>query len=222
MDAESNIGAVLTGDLIGFSMLAGDAADRVGPLIRRLTTDLAEVEVGGAPSVTVWLDLYRGDAWQAVVSPAAAAWRVALYARAVMRSELEETDTRVSIGIGRIDEVGEDRPSHGRGEAFTRSGRGLDGLSNRSMTFDAGPGGDTAAWDAAAAVTDSLIERTWTEKRSRAITGVLRGWTQQRTAGLWEPYIAQASVSGLLSDAGWNGIKHAMQSFERRWSRSDR
>jgi len=54
-------------------------------------------------------------------------------------------DTRLSIGIGSVDFVAENRISDFRGLAFTLSGRGLDGMKHAHPAFD-GSFGESDDW----------------------------------------------------------------------------
>jgi hypothetical protein len=198
---------VLTGDLVASSDRSAADLARARRLIERIGPDLRRhVE----PTADITSDWYRGDGWELAVRPGWLSLRAGLYARALLRGCLDGADTRVSIGVGLVDD-----PSRG---AFIRSGRGLDALGRRMrMGFDADIGDEAGAWNAAMGVVDELIEERWTPKRSAAVVGALRGWTQARTGRLVRPRVSQATIGEHLDRAGWAGMKRMLVAFEDRW-----
>jgi hypothetical protein len=82
-------------------------------------------------------ELYRGDGFQILLPDPKEAMRIAVAVRAALRSfqcdrkrRDEIPDARISIGLGRV-ELTRGSLSMSRGDAFERSGRGLDGMKAR-------------------------------------------------------------------------------------------
>ncbi len=124
--------AVLTGDLVKSTKLSAEELERV-----------RDVAVGAARTVRAWkpglidhdLEFFRGDSWQLLLVAPALALRTAVFLRAVLRSAVN-VDTRIAIGLGRVDAIDASRISLSTGEAFTLSGRALDQLpASRRMTI---------------------------------------------------------------------------------------
>src|SRR4051794_31907391 len=62
-------------------------------------------------------EIYRGDSFQCVVKTPATTLKLAVLARAIMRTHSDNTDLRIAIGIGVADGL-TDRAGTSDGEAF--------------------------------------------------------------------------------------------------------
>lgn len=125
--------AVLTGDLVASTrMEEAFLEDWPWPIerVRGLFLDR------GVEELFRW-ELYRGDGFQVYLQDPVHAMRVAIAIRAAIRSWPRERkrvekipDGRISIGLGDTGPAAETLSSS-RGEAFERSGRGLDGMKKK-------------------------------------------------------------------------------------------
>ena len=124
--------AVLTGDIVGSRRLTTDEWQSLAQVIDRLSVDLSHW-----PEVPLPLARFRGDGWQLLVSDPRQALRVALYIRATLRAEVDarQLDTRVAIGVGRIDPLPGARVSEGTGPAYWRSGTAEDKKGWQRLRF---------------------------------------------------------------------------------------
>jgi len=86
------------------------------------------------------------------------------------------------------------------------------------MTFEY-PDDEEASLSAALDIIVHLIDALavdWTEKQAQAISGALRGWTQEKIAKLWwENPITQQAVAQHLDRASWYAVENALAFFEK-------
>lgn len=218
--------AVLTGDLVDWSRLPVDVRTSSIGHIRAAAEALDEIWPG---IVVGALDTFRGDGWQLVLGEPGRSLRASVFMRAALRMESPTTntlDTRVSIGIGRVESMVPERISESFGEAFSLSGRGLDALSGVRLAVAVEDGlVPRCDWvgQAVAPVLDSVIQG-WTAVESRAVYGALRGWTQQEAADWWagrhpdnRPTTRQA-VADSLGRASWSAVDGTLMYVEARLS----
>src|SRR5690606_24232476 len=58
----------------------------------------------------------------------------------------------------------------------------------------------TPSWDLVYEILDAVATR-WSDRQGLAITGALRGWTQDETGKLWHPPVEQPTVNRSLKSA---------------------
>ena len=216
-DDKSKLYAVLTGDVIASSKIYDEKGESVAAILQRVFT----ASIGDyARDVHGEIDVFRGDSWQVLLSNPVYSLRIALLFRAGLRSE--NIDTRVAIGIGTVDHISEDRVSSGVGEAFTRSGEGLDRLGRRtrrafpsrmhiSLSVDETMG---EMLGAIVCLVDS-IATGWSTKQALAVRGALWGHTQERIAASWSlGEIAQQTIGEFLNRAGWPAVSTGIDAVE--------
>ena len=123
--------AVLTGDIIASSGMSAETLSGV----RAGLQEAAEVFCNGYKSSVearmdraADIDMYRGDGWQLLLTEQALALRLALFLRATLRAK-HGADTRIAIAVGGCDEINGEKLSLSVGEAFTLSGRALEGMT---------------------------------------------------------------------------------------------
>jgi len=210
--------AVITGDVVRSGKLSEDARRR----LHRAMRDAGEgLQKAFPQAVPLPPDIYRGDAWQALVVIPARALRAGLFFRARLRTRMgaHRTDCRLAIALGRVDFLPDDRISQADGPAFRQSGRLMETMPRQHrMAFSFS--GENPPADAAAALAvvvqlvDALAMR-WSEKQALAVTGALRGWTQETIAKkCWPTPISQQAVAQHLERAGWNALEKALEYFE--------
>lgn len=210
--------AVITGDVVGST--APEAPER-STLLRALN-GLTEVlrETFGAETVPRPVDVYGGDTWQVLLTRPSCALRAALLVRSTLRGHVEvdaytPIDTRLFVARGSVDTLSEGRLSESDGEAFRVSGRGLQHLGDRRMAFGNTTRSHLGDWDVVFRLLDAIASE-WTPRQSRTVSGALRGWRQERIAGLWSPPVSQPTVAGHLRAAHWDAIESAVVAFEER------
>lgn len=215
--------AVVTGDVIDSSSLAADQRKLLPGELHRIGDEL--VALLGADRVSP-LAVFGGDSWQVLVNAPADALKAALYVRASLLASRLDVDTRLAIGIGTVDFVGESI-EESDGEAFRLSGRALKGLATeqRTMAFSHPDQRVSAPWDAVCLLLDTLIRSKWTAVRAReelggaspralAIVGSLRGWPASRSAAeLWPHPVTPQAVGDNLNRAHWADIERVLKAY---------
>lgn len=164
------------------------------------------------------IDLYRGDSWQMIVDDPREASAAMVLIRAELMAWHDGLDTRTVAGIGTITDSGNGRVSTGYGEAFTLSGRGLDGLpKDRRMALRAASLETPLLQllDASVFLLDRIVSE-WTQAQARAVSGALRGWSQDEIGSRWqEGPISQQAVAQHLRRASWNAVQEWLTAFGR-------
>jgi hypothetical protein len=181
--------AVLTGDLVKSSSLSPEQSFQAMERIRELTRDFAELHPG---STVGKVDTFRHDSWQWLLADPALSLRAALFIRAGLRAFSKtkvEIDTRIAIGIGTIESISEQQISDSRGTAFTLSGRALDHMKNARLAYVEEEKATAKKSAMAAGIVPLLdcIVTKWTATQALAVSGALRGRTQEQTAENWSP-----------------------------------
>ena len=184
----AEIYAVLTGDLVKSSELSAEELDEVRSSFLSAADEARKWKRGlikGKP------EFFRGDAWQMVVADPAWALRVGLFLRATTIG-FHKVDTRLVIAMGTVEKINTRRISLSTGEAFKRSGEGLDGLGKKThMAILLPPeSGFFAGWmNVVAKLTDSLV-KSWTKRQAEIVRLALlpEGLTQQEIAERVELY----------------------------------
>ena len=214
---KSRLYAVLTGDVVASKKVFDEKRESVAAILQRVFPESISKY---AHNVHGEIDVFRGDSWQVLLSNPVHSLRVALLFRAGLISE--GIDTRVSIGIGTVDHVPEGRISSGVGEAFTRSGGGLDRLGRRtkmahpnrmhvSLSVDETIG---EMLGAIVRLIDS-IATGWSTKQALAVRGALLGLSQEEIAASWPNVgITHQSVGKFLARASLPAVSAGIEVFE--------
>jgi hypothetical protein len=217
---------VITGDIVGSSELPKDERRELYDIMREAGQ---LVEEHFADAIALPVDIFAGDTWQVLVIEPAMTLRIAMFYRAIIRSQTHpdgkdrKLDTRLVMAIGPIDFVPAERTSEGEGEAFRLSGRGVKELKRYSrMAFRCPDERREQPWNAVAMLLDAVVTHQWTAARAQAMTGGLLGWTQQHIADLWHPRpVRQATVSKHLRDASAPVVADAVAIFEQSWKKPE-
>lgn len=207
--------AVLTGDIVKSRALS---ADQSKVLQQRLKSATAEFGVVFPGTVVGNLGITRGDGWQVALQKPGHALRLALYLRAVVKSEFN-TDTRVSGGIGSVDRLEPENIIESTGLAFERSGHGLEQLRKTSrLSYNS----------EASSRRDELIIRLldciackWTDKEAIALAGALLNQTHDKIAE--NSPVSERSgkkptrqaIGDALARASWPEVQSCIDFFER-------
>jgi hypothetical protein len=120
-----NIKAVLTGDIVNSQKITGADYDL---MLANLKDILAQLQQG----LPMDYDIYRGDAFQLILSQPETAMYVAIVIHLSLRSHLPPVDVRQCIGLGEVT-TRRESVKQSTGEAFTLSGQGLDNIKGRGI-----------------------------------------------------------------------------------------
>ncbi len=202
--------AVLTGDLVKSGKMVADLRE-----VQRLLTEIPdEFNKVYVAAIIGKVSLYRGDGWQLLLNKKELAIRLALYIKAVLKSEYN-VKTRLVIGIGQIDIVVKDNISASRGEAFELSGKGLDNLDKNCelKLIDR-----TCDCDSEISLLDCLIGKQ-SERQSEALRYALLGYKQDEIAKKLKDKsktgnITQQTVAALLKRSCWRTIQKLLNKHE--------
>ena len=215
--SEQSSSAVITGDFIGSSKLAPKDWDGLHAVMKESSRQLRS---SFPQIVPLEVDVFRGDSWQLLVLDPVKSLRLSLLYRATIRARIgrPDLDTRLAIGIGRIDAIPEARVSEGHGEAYVLSGEALDWLSRSkatNMRFAHRDKEIAEDLDVIFRLIDAIATR-WTDRQALAVAGALRGMKQEEIAEeLWEKKITQQAVAQHLARAGWDAVEKGIDYFEK-------
>ena len=220
MNATGNIRAVLTGDLVRSSRLDIEMSLEAMAKLRLAANDFNSAFPG---AVHGEMDTFRHDSWQLLLDNPVLAFRAALFLRCVLRMKSSASikyDTRISIGIGPVEYVAEQRISDSRGPAFTLSGKGLDGMKHELLAFD-GAFADRDGWrDVTHGVVPLLdcVVTDWTPVESGVVSAALLGKNQAETVDYLLARQGDApsrqAVSDSLSRAHWSTVLDVLSRLE--------
>ncbi|HEV7299603.1 MAG TPA: hypothetical protein VGN72_09585 [Tepidisphaeraceae bacterium] len=217
---------VITGDVVGSTKLEPNARARLLDVMHEASR---QIRLHFRHDVPLEVEVFSGDSWQMLVADPGRVFRVGLFYRAYLLSEmnLRGFDTRMAIAVGTVDFVPGERVSEAEGPAFRGSGRLLQEMTTggsahaRARVRFMGPdpsSADSLAWDACALLLDAIVQKNWSAGRARAITGALRSIKQETIGELWDPAIRQAGVAQHLRGAEWGAINGLLDRFETVWA----
>jgi hypothetical protein len=206
--------AVLTGDIVKSRDLSTEQSKA---LQNRLKSAASEFESVFPGTLVGRLGITRGDGWQVALQKSGYALRLALFLRAVVKSEFK-TDTRVSIGTGPVDRLEPNSIVESTGPAFERSGHGLEALDKaRRLALRTQP--DESRDRIIMSLLDCIVSK-WTDKESIAIAGVLLGRTQDEIAES-SPVSERSgkkptrqAIAFALTRASWTTVRPCIEFFE--------
>jgi hypothetical protein len=210
----SKLYGVVTGDVVGSTKLKPLERESLFQVMRDASQELQKWL--GKKKMPLGVDIYGGDTWQILTTDPGKTLAAGLFFRAFLRSRAPRRDTRFVVAVGPIEFVPRNKVSEGDGEAFRLSGQELTKLKKRRMAFVAHDLSATSRWDVAFELIDALARR-WSGKQALAVTGGVRGWTQEEIGLLWQPAIEQSTVNIHLKAAGWNSIRRAIDEFQMYW-----
>jgi hypothetical protein len=221
LGSQGRLYAVLTGDVIRSEQIGDNGLEVVGSILRDIRSVLNQAYPGlvvGEPQV------FRGDAWQLVLSEPRLFLRVALYVRARIKSVGPEYDTRIAVGVGTARKLVPRRISESLGEAFTRSGHELDRMGRKKEIRLHLPDEVRAELDWMPVLLHLVgeIAQRWKGRQAVAVAHVLldEDSKQEDVARKMGGVTRQAANSALVS-AGWPALLEAVTLIERRdWSSS--
>jgi len=215
--------AVLTGDLVKSSRLT--SAESRGAIESLKNTAMA-FEEQHPDAIVGRMDTFRHDSWQLLMEEPALAVRTAVFLGSAlkMRSDANRKyDTRISIGIGRVESISKRRIWDSRGPAFTRSGKGLDAMDGQCLTLIADPDKPVPRSGIERGIVPLLdcVTTDWTPVQARAVHGTLKGLIQEEIAKNWPldrrtgEQLTRQAVADSLMRAHWKTVDAVLLSVEQ-------
>lgn len=204
--------AVLTGDVVKSSKLTAAQLESVRECVLAAVDQARGWRRG---IVKGKAEFYRGDAWQVLLADISHALRVALLIRASVIAQ-GIADTRVSIGLGTVENLSRTRVSLSTGEAFVLSGHALDDLSGTTRLTIAASRHPVAPWLRTAALLCDALVNQWTARQAEIVALILesREITHEKIASRMTPPVSQQAVSKALTGAGWPAVEDLLITFE--------
>jgi hypothetical protein len=159
---------------------------------------------------------YRGDGWQIVLPGQNWVLRACLTIIADLRASDAGIDTRISVGIGRVESLGTANLSDATGPAFFVSGTHLDAMPRHRRLFIAGGAESDKTWQAAIFDLVEWQSGKWTPPQAQAVAMALRlDWnTQQDLADRLG--ISRQAMQSRLAGAGFSALTNALAQFENQ------
>ncbi len=197
--------AVLTGDLVMSEKLSAAVRKMVPDRLELCRRALLEHEVDVSE-----VDVYRGDGWQLLTRTPEWLPFIALFIRVELKAWREDLDSRAVGAVGTTQSTGDGDVSRGYGDAFTRSGRGLDSLpKDRRMAFSLHADDDAQQRlvNAATVLVDEVVT-DWTAAQATAVSRAMRGQSQEEIGRGWPGGpISQQAVAQHLQRASWPAVR---------------
>jgi hypothetical protein len=202
--------AVLTGDIVRSGKL------KKGEILKvqsHLKSSLPDLQALSKSSVIGHVGITRGDGWQLALSRPDKALRSALYLRASLKAEFS-VDTRVCIGVGRVDHLVKENIVESTGTAFELSGRALDRLPHELfMELQTDP--LDKGLQRMVRLMDCVVQR-WSSTEAWAVAGSLLGKTQEEIAADRPPNpktgnpVSRQSISKALIRSHWDTVSECI------------
>ena len=215
-DSRQAVYAVLTGDLIDSTSLEMQSREEA----RRLVLSSVNELNGWLPRKKVVYgeaDIFRGDQWQALLAQPKFAFRAVLFIRAKLIAM--DFDTRISIGIGSVDRISRPKVSMSDGDAFLRSGHGLDEMNTESELAISLPDGmdEIGDWLSIVAELSGAILTDWSKRQAEVVSLAIdpQELSQKEIGQRLERVASHQMVSKTLKAAKWGPLRDAITTFER-------
>lgn len=205
-----NVMSVLTADLVGSSRWSPELRSGLSLELRQFLSDLQSV----FPFHFEW---YRGDSFQCLVHNPGFGLRLLLLqqcwikSRSLFHPELKKPEVRISLATGPVSLLATDLGSS-HGEAFEKSGRGLDQLKNgkrRLAIFVNGP--EAPHWENTGILLDALISGL-TAAQCLVVLYKLLGKTETQIQDLL--HISQSAVNQRSASAHYAAFEKSVLLFE--------
>jgi hypothetical protein len=212
--------AVLTGDLVKSSRLTVDESNQTMAWLREYSLEFACDHPG---AVVGRISTFRHDSWQLLLSQPQLALTAAVFLRAALKMHSDaktKYDSRISIGTGSAEFINKEDVSDSRGDAFTISGKGLDGIGKQRLALHISESSELSSLNNLTISLLDCVVSDWTSKEARAIYGAIKGWTQDKSAEMWpnnnktgKPPTRQ-TVHKSLSRAHWETVESVLSNYE--------
>jgi len=204
--------AVITGDLVKSSTFKEKRKDALRTLDEIFNTLKSKLPKDIDTFIS---DIFRGDSFQIVVSDAEYALSIAIFIRAqlIRRSTAGiAINTRISIGIGSIEYLNQEKIMESDDEAFRLSERSLDEIPNyRRLIITSSSEEQNQTLEVLSAFIDAITSR-WTSEQAEAISHWIFGETQ--TALAKRIGVTQSAVQQRLQLAGHFAIEACVKYFD--------
>ncbi|MCF7890117.1 hypothetical protein K9M78_02755 [Candidatus Bipolaricaulota bacterium] len=204
--------AVLTGDVVNSGALEGYGES--------LDYAFNEFEGDYQKKLPLKVDRYAGDRFQVLYSDPVTSLRGSLYLITKLASMEPQVQVRISIGIGKIDVLPQERVSTGEGEAFRLSGRNLNKMKkHQRITLEVSdeiPKRNVNNLLRGTTYLLSALLMNLSSTQAEVICYKLRDYTQEEIAK--ETDRTQQTVSDILIAGYWRNLESFLKVFEKEFS----
>lgn len=198
-----NTSAILTGDLIKSRQVSTAAVDVTLDILRDAATTF-----GATWDLDLRFTRYRGDGWQVALTKPGLLLDAALFFVARLEAAQAQVATRISIGVGPIENLGTRDLSDATGPAFFFSGDHLDTMGRSRLFSVAGHG----IGPAQVAIIDlaEFIAAGWTTTQAEAISLYFQGDLHRHEDIATQLGVTRQAVQSRLSGAGLSYFDNAL------------
>jgi len=154
-------------------------------------------------------EIYRGDSFQGVLKNADEALRLAVFARAIMKSHAPSSDLRIAIGIGKTEQI-TDHPGTSDGEAFRLSGHLADNIRNQKARIAIAMKLPSEPLNSVLDLLETIIEN-WTVAQSEVVAALLLNKNITQISQTLS--ISQSAVSQRVMASNWWAVDHFLKTF---------
>lgn len=215
--AKRNTASVLTGDLVGSTKAAPTSTETAMDLLAETGAEVA-AWMSGTPSPR--FTRFRGDGWQMLVTDPGFALRAALLLTARLRAADLDLATRIAIGVGGIDSLGNASLADARGSAFEASGRTLDHMARTRRLAIEGDG-ITSLHRIIVELLDEIATH-WTRQQAEATALYLHTDNPTLEQIATKLGISAQAVNYRLSGAGAAAIRRALKTWEEAFDPAEK
>jgi hypothetical protein len=201
--------AILTGDLIASTRAAPLASDGAMAALQSAAQTIRKI-TGADPRFT----RFRGDGWQIYLPGRPFVLRASLILIAALRASGTGLTTRLSVGIGPVDQLGSKDLSDASGPALILSGRNLDNMTNFFNHFTYADPADTEDWPRALLDLALWQARHWTPEQAEAAALALDLPRPGDEALAGSLGISRQAFQSRLRGAGLMALSRALTAFE--------
>jgi hypothetical protein len=209
--------SVLTADLVGSSLWTPEMRLRLGQELKAYLSGLQ-------PSFPLQFEWYRGDSFQCLVHHPAHGVRLMLLltcwvkSRSLFYPELKNPEVRISLGTGPVSLLSNELSSS-HGEAFERSGRGLDQIKNSKLRLAISvTGTETKHWETIGILLDALLSDS-TPAQCLVVLLKLEGKTEMQIGDLLN--VSQSAINQRSAAAHYAALEASVQLFESQFQSND-
>ncbi|NBD38439.1 MAG: hypothetical protein GVY10_07720 [Verrucomicrobia bacterium] len=206
--------AALTGDLVASSRLSARQLRSVRALLEE---GVEKMRGWGQDLVHRGPEFFQGDAWQLLLRQPAPALRASLFLRAVLQAA-SPVQTRISIGLGWVDELSANGLGSSTGEAFTLSGRGLREMKNRQWLALQLPDrvGCLSPWVRLSTAFCDVLAGEHTQRQADVLCHALHpaSLTHEQIRLRLDRTVSRQTVTKSLQSLHWPVLRDALETFE--------
>ena len=203
--------SVITGDLVKSYKFK----DKRQIALNTLNEIFKKLKMRKNLNTDVWIsDIFSGDSFQIVVSDAEYALMIAIFIRSrLIHKSIEGMtfDARISIGIGGIEYLNQEKITESDGEAFRLSGRAIDELPNyRRLIIKSSNEELDKVFEVLSTFIDAITLR-WSSEQAEAISYWIFGETQTSLAKIIG--VTQSAIQQRLQLAGHFALDTCIKHF---------